>query len=316
MFAMGSLLAALFWQSRPDLDALEWQAVTADAPPTTVSATWFGISTLLFDDGETQILVDAAFTRLTPLDVLLQRKVQSDLGEINLLIDDFRMRRIAAIVPVHARYDHAIDVGNMANRTSAIVLGSESIANVARGADVPVDQYQILADRESRHFGNFTIKVIKSSDPPVGPAGEAWFSGRITEPLEQPARSAAWRGETPATIVIEHPNGVSLIQGSASVPEGLLRDVNANVVFLSVAGLGSLGQEHAERYWQEAVTTTGADRVVAIHYDDFTQPLGETALFPTFFDDVPAAAAWLNDLAAASSLAIERPVFGRPIQLY
>ena len=68
---------------------------------------------------------------------------------------EFRIDRLAAIIPVHSHYDHAMDVGIVANRSSAVVLGSESTANIARGANLPVDQYQILANGETRKFDLF-----------------------------------------------------------------------------------------------------------------------------------------------------------------
>lgn len=316
LLLLGALTASLLWQRRPDIESLDWQPVDPDAAPATVSATWFGISTLLFDDGETQVLVDGTFTRLSAFDILTQRKVGSDIGAINFVTDEFRISRLAAIVPVHAHFAHAIDVGNVANRSRAIVLGSESIANIARGARVPVDQYQILADRESRHFGKFTITVIASGHEPIGPGRLAAFAGTITEPLVQPARSAAWRSDTPVTIVIEHPSGSSVVQGSAGVAAGLLANRQADTVFLSVAGLAARGRQHAEQYWNEVVAATGARRVVAVHFDDYTGPLGETRLFPEFVDDVPVAAAWLNEFATQSGVAVERPTFGTPIPLY
>ena len=195
-------------------------------------------------------------------------------------MDEFRIQRLAAIIPVHSHFDHVMDAGNVANRSTAVILGSESTANVARGANVPVDQYQILASGEKRHFGDFTITLIGSAHAPIGPGDQGWFSGIINEPLEQPARAWSWRGGTATSILIEHPDGSALVQGSAGFIEGRLAGVNADVALISVAGLASLGEDYTRRYWQETVTATGADRVLAIHFDDFTKPFGDIQLFP------------------------------------
>lgn len=314
---LGLLVISLAWRDRPALSDLNWPPVNSDQPAAAqVTATWFGISTLLFDDGETQILIDGTFTRVSAADLLLQRKIGSDIGTINHIMDEYRFERLAAIVPVHAHFDHAIDVGNVANRSAALVLGSESIANIARGAQVPVDQYQILADRESRHFGNFTVTTVSSEHVPMGFSGGGWYPGDITEPLVQPARPSAWRRGAAVTVIVAHPLGTTIVQGSAGYREGQLEAFAADTVFLSVAGLASQGREFAERYWNEIVTTSGAERVIAVHFDDFTQPLGATRLFPTVVDSVPTAAGWLNELASASNRTIERPEFGVPIPLY
>ncbi len=314
---LGGIALTLAWRDRPALGDLNWQPAISEQPSEAqVTATWFGISTLLFDDGETQILIDGTFTRVTAADLLLQRKIRSDIADVNFILDEYRIERLAAIVPVHAHFDHAIDVGHVANRSAALVLGSESIANIARGAGVPVDQYQILADRESRHFGNFTVTTVASNHVPAGFGGEGWYPGDITEPLTQPARPSAWRRGSAVSVIVAHPLGTTIVQGSAGFREGQLEAFAADTVFLGVAGLASQGQEFAERYWHEIVITSGAERVIAVHFDDFTQPLGSTRLFPEVIDAVPNAAAWLNELASASSRAIERPEFGVAIPLY
>ena len=88
------------------------------------------------------------------------------------------------------------------------------------------------------------------------------------------------------------------------------------MVFLSVAGLESRGRAYTEKYWDSVVNATDADRVIATHFDDFTQPLGDIRLFPPFVDAVSASAAWLDEFAVVSGVIVERPRFGAPIPLY
>ena len=94
------------------------------------------------------------------------------------------MNHLAAIVPVHSHHDHAMDAGYVANRTSAVVLGSESTANIVRGADVPVGQYQILADGETRQFGDFTIKLVASRTHQSGWTEWRYFPASLTGPSD------------------------------------------------------------------------------------------------------------------------------------
>lgn len=305
------------WRDRAPLTDLTWPvsepAAEVDGG---VTVTWLGITTLLFDDGETQILTDGTFTRLRLQDFYLLRPVRSDIANINYALDEFRINRLAAIIPVHSHFDHAMDVGNVANRTSAVVLGSESTANIARGANVPVDQYQILADGESRHFGNFTVTLIESSHVAVGPGAGDLMSGIIDTPLVQPARVPAWRGGAIYSILVSHPRGNTLVQGSAGFSEALLADREVDVVMLSVAGLASLGQDYARDYWRETVRASGAKRIYPIHFDDFTQPFGEVLLFPNIADNVVKAASWIDELAARDGVSVTRPRFGVPVFLY
>jgi L-ascorbate metabolism protein UlaG (beta-lactamase superfamily) len=307
------------WHERGPISELELPVATVtEGEPGSVTVTWFGITTLLFDDGETQILIDGDFTRVRLLDVLLFRRVSSDIASIDYALAEYRVNRLAAIVPVHSHFDHAMDVGHVANRTSAVVLGSESTANIARGANVPVDQYQILADGESRQFGAFTITLIASRHAPIGLGGHGWLPGSIIEPLVQPARFTAWQEGVSYSVLIGHPRGTTLIQGSGGFVAGNLRDINADVVMLGIAGLAGLGHAYINDLWRETVTLVGAGRVFPIHYDDFTKPLGDIELFPYFLDNTVQTAHWISELAAAG----ERPVdvellpYGQPIVLY
>lgn len=329
LFAGGALAiiiavgAALLWRNPRPLHELDWPVAPASfgtdsSRNATVTVTWLGVSNLLFDDGETQILIDGTFTRISPFEIVTLRPVSSDFATVNQVLADYRINALAAIVPVHSHFDHALDVGAVANRTSAVVLGSESTANIARGAGLPVEQYQILASGESRQFGRFTITMIDSLHAPVGIGDKPWFAGSIAEPLVQPARVSAWKEGGSYSIVLSHPNGSTLVQGSAGFVADRLAGQSVDVVMLGVAGLGYLGRDHVTNYWKETVSTTGAGRVFVIHQDDFTRPFGDVSLFPKLLDDMEQTAVWLNETAAATtpSIVIEQLPFGEAVRLY
>jgi hypothetical protein len=89
-----SLIAVLLWRDRPDLDAIDLPvpAVASAANADTVTVTWLGVTTLLFDDGETQILIDGFFSRPSITDILLLRPVDNDAPKINYAFIEFRLR--------------------------------------------------------------------------------------------------------------------------------------------------------------------------------------------------------------------------------
>lgn len=318
-FMAAAGLLTWLWRDRDAVADIDWPVpATTGQQGEQVTVTWFGITSLLFDDGDTQVLVDGTFSRPALFDILTQRRINSDVATINYALAEYRLDRLAAIVPVHSHFDHAMDVGHVANRTSAVVLGSESTANIARGSNVPVNQYQILANRESRQFGNFTITLIESVHAPVGPGKEGWFPGDIEETLRQPARISDWRSGIAWSVLIEHATGTALVQGSAGFVENAVPEDSADVVFLGVSGLSALGREYMESYWAQTVRRSGADRVYPVHYDDFTKPFGEIALFPKVVDDVARTATWIDELAADTNypVTVERLPFGQPVAIF
>lgn len=314
------LVVLRLWQDRPSVDMIGWpQAEVVSEPTDMVTVTWLGTTTLLFDDRETQILVDGYFTRVNAFKVGVFLPLSSDVATINYALAQFRMDRVAAIVPAHSHFDHAMDVGHVANRTNAVVLGSESTANIARGANVPVDQYQILAEGETRQFGDFTIRLLASQHAPVRFGGrDPYFPGSIESPLRQPAPVSAWQQGVVWTVFIGHPRGTSMIQASGGYIKGKLRGETADVVMLGIAGLTGLGKDYVRELWNETVEATAPKRVLAIHYDDFTLPFGEVRLYPPIVDNIPLTADWIDAVIAenGSDRTVELPSFGQPIPLY
>jgi len=319
LLMLSTIVAYQLWQDKPAVADFGWPTATpARDANATVTVTWLGISTLLFDDGDTQILIDGTFTRIRPTDLAPLQTISSDVATINYVLSKYRLNRLAAIVPAHSHFDHAMDIGVIANRTSAVILGSQSTANIAKGADVPVDQYQTLADGEMRQFGNFTITLLASRHAPIGTDDEAWFPGSIDSPLRQPAHVSTWREGVTWSILIGHPRGTTLVKASAGIVAGELQGILADVAILGIAGLAGLGREYVDEYWQETIVATGVKRLIAVHFDDFTAPFGEIVLFPKLADDVIKTAGWIDKLIAAEdgNVSIELPPFGQPIELY
>lgn len=314
-----TLAAIWLWQDRPPMEALKLPtSKVTQTGADGVKVTWFGVTTLLFDDDETQILIDGFFSRPNIFDVVLRRPIVSDAATINYALDEFRVRRLAAIIPLHSHYDHAMDIGAIANRSSASVVGTESTANIARGAGVPDEQIILVTNGDKLEFGKFSVTLITSRHVPNGIGDDHLVAGFMSEPLKQPADITEWREGGSWSVLIAHPLGTTLVHGSAGFIDGALAQTQADIVMLSIAGLTSQGRKYTRDYWHQVVENTGARRVYVIHHDDFTQPFGQVELYPTSIDNVVASALWLTALARASDPGIEilRPTFGEPAILY
>jgi len=307
------------WHDRPPLDVTGWPAPPApEENNASVTVTWFGVTTLLFDDGATQILIDGFFSRPSVSDVFLRRPVANDAATINYALHEFRMRQLAVIIPAHSHFDHAMDIGAIAKRTSASILGSESTANIALGAGVPADQIVVAEQAQSYEFGEFRVRLLPSRHAPIGWRGSAPLPGTIDEPLAVPQPITAWREGGSYSIVIEHPQGTTLVQGSAGFVGGALDGVSADVVMLGIGGLTTLDADYAEQYWQETVTTTGASTVYPIHFDHLVTPFGEISASPKILGNLEKAAQWLDEFRSKwdQDAQLFLPRFGEPIALY
>ena len=211
-----------------------------------------------------------------------------------------------------------MDVGAIANRTSASIIGSESTLQIARGAGVPEDQTTLVEPGQAYEFGQFVVTILASRHAALGWRGNVVFAGNIDAPLAPPQPVSAFREGGSYTIVVAHPQGTTIVQGSAGMPRGSLAGVSADVVMLGVGGLDSLGFDHAERYWQSLVTATGAQSVYPIHFDDITRPFGEIAASPRFLGDFERTAQWFVTLRDRwdRDVRLFVPEFGVPIAVY
>ena len=318
--AVAATILIALWRDRPELYSGAWEApVPAGAMAAdNVTVTWLGVSTLLFDDGETQILIDGFFSRPSLDDIILDRPVANDAATINYALNEYGMRRLAAIIPTHSHFDHAMDVGSIANRSSASILGSASTIAIARGAGVPEDQTTLVSDGERYTFGRFDITLLPSTHAPIGWRAAVPFAGRIEASLKMPQPVSAFKEGGSYTIVVAHPQGTAVVQGSAGFPDKALEKVPADVVLLGIGGLETLGHEYVEQYWRTLVTATGARSIYPVHFDDFTRPFGEIVAAPRFLGDLEVTAKLFTALRDRwdTDTKLVLPAFGVPMAIY
>ena len=316
---LGTVAVVMLWRDRASLEDITWPPYPFIEPRIdAVTMRWLGTTTMLFDDGETQILIDGFFSRPSILDVVLRRPVDSDAATINFVMDEYRMRRLAAIIPSQSHWDHAMDIGALANRSSASILGSESSANIARGAGVPEDQILVAEPGASYTFGNFVVTMIVSPHGPVGWGGSVPMPGTIDEPLEQPAPIQAYREGQSYSIVVAHPHGTAVVHSSGGFTENALDDVAADVVILGVGLLEGLGREYTEKYWHAVITSTGAKHVFPMHFDDPTRPFGEIIPYPRVLGNFLSTAKRLEEIRDTwdTDTRLHLPEFGKSVILF
>ena len=270
-------LAAYFlntYQAPPVDPAWEVEG-SEDIPEGAVTVRYTGTATLVFSDGETTWMTDGWFSRPGPL-TLLYGQIEPDLDAIGKGLEHNQIDELAAVFPVHSHYDHAMDAPEVAKRTGALLLGSESTANIGRGWGLPEQQIRVVMDSEPIQLGKFTVTPIVSkhfqfADPEM--AARALGDPKIDAPLTPPVSTFDYRLGKAYALHVAHPKGTWLIQGSAGFIEGDLEGYDADVVFLGVGALGSQTDAYRESYWKETVKRTRPSRVIPIHWDSLTGPI-------------------------------------------
>jgi L-ascorbate metabolism protein UlaG (beta-lactamase superfamily) len=276
-----------------------------DVPPAEgdFAVTFLGVSTLLLDDGESAIMTDGFFSRPSLVKVGLG-KIAPDGDRVDAALIRTVTRGLAAVLPVHTHFDHALDSAVVAERTGALLAGGESAANVGRGHRLPEEQLRVVASGESLSFGGFTVTWVESRHCPPDR-----YPGAITEPVVPPAKARAYRCGEAWSLVVDHLSGrTALIQGSAGYVPGALAGHRAEVAYLGVGQLGLQDEDYLRTYWAETVRTVGARSVVLIHWDDFFRPLDvpQRAL-PYAGDDLDVTMRTFEELALQQGVELHFP---------
>lgn len=237
-----------------------------------VTVKFLGVATVVVSDGETTLMTDGFFSRPS-LAAVLAGEIEPDLEQIGRALERAGIDGVDVVATVHSHYDHAMDSPEVARRTGAILLGSESTANIGRGWGLDEAQIVVAESGRAYPFGKFNLTLIRSKHAEV-PTNRG-IAGEISEPLVPPVKASAYQEGGAYSVLIEHPAGTVLVQGSAGYVEGALDDRHADVVFLGVGGLGNKSDEEREAYYREIVEATGGRWVIPIHYDDFFLSLDE-----------------------------------------
>lgn len=232
-----------------------------------MKVTYFGTTTLLFDDGKDQILFDCHFTRPS-LPVYISGSEGTDRALTDELIAKHHIDRLCAIFISHTHHDHVMDAPYTANQTGAVIYGSRSAVNVGLGGNVPASRLKEFKGGETYTVGNFRITVIPSihSKPTIlnNDLGE-----EITVPLVQPAKLRDYKEGGSYDFYIEAENKKYLIRPSFNYIEGQLDGFQADVLFLGVAGLAKADAETERKFFAETAGKVKPQLIIPLHWDNF-----------------------------------------------
>ncbi len=293
---------------RPSLEALQIPTVSPRAASSAhMSITFTGVATVIIDDGQTILMTDGFFSRPSFLRVLA-----TPIGPDETLINrglsatglSQNLQRIAAIIPVHSHYDHAMDAPVIVKKTKAVLLGSASSLNIARGQGVSDSQLQQVVLNKPYQFGAFSVTMYPSHHAPTGFTG-----GTVDRPLTTPAHALRYKEGDSYAVLITHGTDRILINGSAGFVPGALKGVQADVVLLGIGTLGKLPADYQRQYWSEVVEQTGAKVVIPIHWDDFViDTPGQLLPLPRLIDNVDQSLQTLSGFAKASHVKLQMPL--------
>ncbi|MEM1404811.1 MAG: MBL fold metallo-hydrolase [Pseudomonadota bacterium] len=297
-------------QFGPTLDesALPPFSAHSASPDGNVEFQFLGNANILLRDNETAVLIDGFFTRPSSLNIAFG-KIEPDLDAISAAMARASIDTLDVVIPVHSHYDHAMDSPEVARRTGALLLGSNSSANIGRGWGLPESQIRVADPGVSYDVGRFRVTLLESRHF-VFPDLSLPEDPEIHAPLVPPVKAMDYREGGAYSVLIEHPeSGRWLVQGSAGFLPGALSGLKADIVFLGIGGLAGQTAEYQRNYWHEVVMATNPDVVVPIHFDAIADSdLGDSLVLGNNLWSKVLAFKPLESIAAVNELAAETGV--------
>lgn len=244
-----------------------------ETEPGVVYASYLGTTSLLLSDGHSHVMIDGFFTRPSNKLQLFFGKLKSDRALIRQSLDRLGIQKLDAVLVFHSHYDHVMDSPEVARQTGALLVGSPSTAMVGRGDGLPESQIHVVKPGEVMKFGDFTIHFILSKHIRLPWILEKrGLTGTIEHPVTQPASLFDYKEGGTYAILVEHPRGSCMLH-SGAVNDHELDGYQADTVFICTPGLDQMKPKARQHLFKEVLEKPKAQRIVPVHWDDFTQPL-------------------------------------------
>ena len=161
-------------------------AVLSAQVPAVVVVKYLGVAGWEITDGKTVVLVDPYISRLSGPPATegpspegwASRLTQEDLAVPDTVAIEQRIGRADFVLLTHGHYVHLLDAPYIARTRHAMIVGNESVGNIARAYGVPDEQIISVRGGEDFEFTTFSLKVVPSLHTAGGPK-HYFFSSRV-----------------------------------------------------------------------------------------------------------------------------------------
>lgn len=293
------LLASLLLVACPRAQAPR-PASRVEPPPAAVTLTYLGVAGWKLESRTGTLLVDPYVTRAATADDAVP------LVPDAAAIAAYTPARADVVLVGHSHYDHALDVPAIARRTGAVVVGTESTANLASAGGVAPERIRVTRGGETLRFGPFTVHVVAGLHSLTGQENASIPRG---VQLPMPARAYGEGGTL--QYLVEVDGHTIFFVGSANFVEDAVRGLRPEVAVVAI-GL----REKVPDYTCRLLRALGGPALVLPnHFDAFREPLrpGSEELPSRTRAEVDSFAAEVRSCAPATRVHVPVPMRGLPL---
>ena len=181
------------------------------------------------------------------------------------------VQRANFVLVTHTHCDHVLDVPQIALKTHAVVIGTESIEHVLRAYKAPEEQQITVHGGKDYEFGAFSLKVIPSLHSPLD--HKHYFISEIAPegmkaPLTLPQMHP--EGGTLAYLIRFHGHQI-LVSGGMNYIEREIVGLEPDVVLVGAAASRKENYDYSGRLMRDLHFPA---LVLPTQWDNFTAPFG------------------------------------------
>lgn len=235
-----------------------------------LSLVWMGAAGFYISDKDNGFYIDPFVSRISMSNFILGKfgkKMKIKKEQVNNWIKKTNGEKADAVLVTHAHYDHAADAPFFCKKIDAKLIGSESTANIGRGAGLKEDKIKIMDYNDSVNIGKFKITFFKGDHIKLPLIGIP-CKGKIKKPLVPPVSPHKYKSGKIYSLFIEHPNSNIMHHTSAHTKNISFNGFEANIFLLGIVE----GNDY-EEYLKNTLDVTKSKKLIPMHYDDFFVPL-------------------------------------------
>jgi L-ascorbate metabolism protein UlaG (beta-lactamase superfamily) len=235
------------------------------APADELAITYLGVNGYLLQSGDTAILVDPYFSRVTMRDVIFKAEAGSRPEDLAYGITEGAIpHQVDAFLITHSHFDHALDVPALQKQLGGVVIASETGVAICEALGTPRGRLRRSRPGDVHQVGGATIRVLAAHHDLV--LGKVPFQGCYEAPPATPLRLDQWLLGTPLAYVIEMGGKrVYLESGGVAGHPPAATDVDLAII-------GAAPGDRDGRY-EEAVRALNPRFVLPSHQDWFFNPV-------------------------------------------
>ena len=224
---------------------------------------WLGVGGVKLSDGTTTLLFDPVITKPELSHWLFNAELIPNRKLVVERLKLWNVTQAQAVFISHTHFDHASDVGPVAELTGATVYGGPSLKTVVT-YQAPKVPFTLVSNQETVQVGDFRVTFFKRRHAPIIQWAD-WHFHEGDVPKDFKGKFwQFWGGET-WSYFVEHPQGNTLIdQGSRFVEEFRPLAGKVKNYFMGVANKKSI-----EAVMKENLGVLRPTNVYPIHFDFF-----------------------------------------------